>query len=101
MDGTVGRMDQKGPPLTLGGAAAMSEVLTHFKPGEIIGLVAVMGGLMIPLTAIVCGFWYRSRLTAFKQDMVARGMSAHEIQAVLDAGNRPAHSSRPRHPCRC
>jgi hypothetical protein len=78
----------------------MSELLTHFKPGEIIGLVAVAGGLLIPITAILGGFWHRVRLTALKQDMVSRGMSAAEIQAVLDAGNKPAHSGRARHPCR-
>ena len=78
----------------------MSDLLTHFKPGEIIGLVAVIGGLMIPITAILGGFWYRARLTAFKQDMVARGMSAAEIQAVLDAGRKPAHSGHRHHACR-
>lgn len=78
----------------------MTELLTHFKPGEIIALVAVIGGLMIPITAILGGYWYRARLTAFKQDMVGRGMSAAEIQAVLDAGTKPTHSGHRRHPCR-
>lgn len=101
MVSTAGRMDQKGLPLKLGGAAAMSEVLTHFKPGEIIGLVAVLGGLMIPITAIVGGFWYRGRITALKHEMVSRGMTPDEIQAVLVAGTRPAHSGHRRHACRC
>jgi hypothetical protein len=78
----------------------MTELLTHFKPGEIIGLVAVAGGLLIPITAILGGFWYRARLTAFKQDMVNRGMSVAEIQAVLDAGNGASHSRHRRHACR-
>jgi hypothetical protein len=78
----------------------MTDVLTQFKPGEIIGLVAVAGGLLIPITAILGGFWYRARLTAFKQDMVSRGMSVAEIQAVLDAGNKPSHRGRPHHACR-
>ena len=79
----------------------MSEIVTHFKPGEIIALVAVIGGLMIPLTAILGGFWYNARLNAFKQDMVNRGMSPAEIQAVLTAGTKPVQQSRPRPPCRC
>ena len=78
----------------------MSEMLTYFKPGEIIALVAVVGGLMIPLTAIVGGYWYNARLTAFKQDMVNRGLSVAEIQAVLDAGKGRHHRSRPHHACR-
>ena len=28
----------------------MADLLTHFKPGEIIGLVAVAGGLLIALS---------------------------------------------------
>jgi hypothetical protein len=79
----------------------MSEIVTHFKPGEIIALVAVIGGLMIPLAAILGGFWYNARLTAFKQDMFNRGMSPAEIQSVLTAGNKPTDESRRRHPCRC
>ena len=78
----------------------MSEMLPYFKPGEIIALVAVAGGLLIPLTAILGGFWYRARLVAFKQDMVGRGMSPAEIQAVLEAGNRAVPSGHRRHPCR-
>ena len=77
----------------------MSDLLTHFKPGEIIALVSVLGGLMIPITAIVGGFWHRGRITALKHEMVSRGMSPEEIQAVLVAGNKPAHSGHRRHPC--
>jgi hypothetical protein len=77
----------------------MSEFLSHFKPGEIIGLVAVMGGLLVPLTAILGGFWHRGRLVALKRDMVNRGMTAEEIQAVMDAGNG-RQRDRNRHSCR-
>lgn len=75
----------------------MSEFLTHFKPGEIIGLVAVAGGLLVPLTAILGGIWHRGRVVALKRDMVNRGMTAEEIQAVMDAGNA---RGRNRNSCR-
>jgi len=69
----------------------MADLLTHFKPGEIIGLVAVAGGLLVALSAVLGGFWYQARLTALKQDMVSRGMSADEIRAVIDAGSKHRH----------
>ena len=78
----------------------MSELLMHFKPGEIIGLVAVAGGLLIALSAVLGRFWHQGRLTALKHDMVSRGMTADEIRAVLDAGANPRHGCRGRHPCR-
>jgi hypothetical protein len=77
----------------------MSEFLTHFKPGEIIGLVAVAGGLLIPIIAILGGIWHRGRVIALKRDMVNRGMTAEEIQAVMDAGNT-RNRERSRHSCR-
>lgn len=66
----------------------MTDLLTHFKPGEIIGLVAVGGGLLIPILAVIGGIWNRSRLTALKHEMVSRGMSADEIHGVLTAGTK-------------
>jgi hypothetical protein len=72
----------------------MTDLLTHFKPGEIIGLLAVAGGLLIALSAVVGGFWHQARLTALKQDMVSRGMSADEIRAVIDAGPKHHHGRR-------
>ncbi len=77
----------------------MTDLLSHFKPGEIIGLVAVAGGLLVPLTAILGGIWHRGRVVALKRDMVNRGMTADEIQAVLDAGNS-RRRERNRNSCR-
>jgi hypothetical protein len=78
----------------------MLDLLSHFKPGEIIGLVAVAGGLLVPLTVILGGFWHRGRLVALKRDMVNRGMTAEEIQSVLDAGSKLGRADRNRHSCR-
>jgi len=68
----------------------MSELLSRFEPGEMIGLVAVTGGLLCGLVAIIMGIWHEHRKTevnaALKQDMLNRGMSADDIRSVLDAG---------------
>jgi len=68
----------------------MNEILSKFNAGEIIGLVAVAGGLLCGLSAIIMGIWHENRKTevnaALKQDMLNRGMSAEDIRMVLDAG---------------
>jgi hypothetical protein len=70
----------------------MTELLSKFNAGELIGLVAVAGGLLIPIlcgvTAILTDYWHKVRQLALKQDMINRGMSADEIQVVLDAGTK-------------
>jgi hypothetical protein len=74
----------------------MSELLAKFGPGELIGLVAVGGGLLIPIlcgvTAILTDYFFKVRQLALKQDMLNRGMSADEIRLVLDAGSK--HSQK-------
>jgi hypothetical protein len=65
---------------------AMSDFLSRFHGGELIGLVAVVGGLLCGIVSIIGHFWHENRETALKRDMVERGMSAEEIQAVLYAG---------------
>ena len=75
----------------------MSEFLSKFDAGELIGLVAVGGGLLIPilcgLTAIVTEHFFKLRQLALKQDMINRGMSAEEIQMVLDAGTKSSRKN--------
>ena len=70
----------------------MGDLLSKFDPGELIGLVAVGGGLLIPIlcgvTAIITDYFYKIRQLALKQDMLNRGMSAEEICLVLDAGSK-------------
>ncbi|HEV3163236.1 MAG TPA: hypothetical protein VGZ22_04290 [Isosphaeraceae bacterium] len=70
----------------------MFELLSRFNPGELIGLVAVGGGLFCGLTAIVMGVWHANRrleiVAALKQDMLDRGMSADDIRTVLDSGSK-------------
>lgn len=68
----------------------MTEFLSKFDAGETIGLVAVGGGLLCGMVAIVGGIvakcWCHCRDIAFKESMIARGMSAEEIQTVIECG---------------
>jgi len=71
----------------------MAEMLAKFDGGEIIGLIAVIGTFLCGALGICLGFCYqwqesrRAEITAgLKQDMLSRGMTAEEIQIVLDAG---------------
>lgn len=68
----------------------MTEFLSRFPTDAIIGLVAVVGAFLCGIPAVIGGFWYALRTAeisgALKQDMLNRGMSAEEIQIVLDAG---------------
>jgi hypothetical protein len=72
----------------------ISELLAKFDSGELIGLVAVIGGLLVGSLVIMLGFFAQAQksrrvemLSALKQDMLKRGMSAEEIQLVLNCGS--------------
>jgi hypothetical protein len=71
----------------------MTEFLSKFDSGELIGLVAVTGGLLCGLVAIVGGIVAKcvchAREIAFKEDMIARGMSADEIRTVMQKDRHP------------
>ena len=51
--------------------------------------LAVVFGCSIPIIAIIAGSWFSIEKmksnNALKRDMIGRGMSAEEIQAVLSA----------------
>jgi hypothetical protein len=88
------------------------QLLDKFNSGEIIGLVAVGGGLIVGLACgilgILLGFYHQAQetrraetLAALKQDMLNRGMSAEEIRTVLEAGpNSVGKKGSSHHPCR-
>jgi hypothetical protein len=81
----------------------MLEWLSQLSAGQMIGLIAVIGGPLIAIVAIVSAAWARVRraelqarraetAAALKEQMIERGMSADEIVRVLDAGqSSPAH----------
>jgi hypothetical protein len=70
----------------------MYELLNKMEPGELIGLVAVVGWFVCGTVAIVMGVGLAMRRTelaaALKKDMLERGMTAEEIRIVMDAGSK-------------
>jgi|HubBroStandDraft_6_1064221.scaffolds.fasta_scaffold804554_1 hypothetical protein len=84
----------------------MHDLLAKLNSEEILGLVAILGafacGLVIAPLGIALGFYHQAQetrraetLAALKQDMLNRGMSADEIQTVLEAGtDRPGKAFR-------
>jgi hypothetical protein len=69
----------------------MHDVFSRFNPGEMIGLVAVLGCVVCGLVAIMMGVGFAMRkqelLAGLKKSMLDRGMSADEIKMVIDAGS--------------
>ena len=65
----------------------MTEFLSNIKGGELIGLVAVGGGLLCGIISILMGGMYKMRQLSLKEEMVQRGMSAEDICAVLGSGS--------------
>src|SRR5271166_5663669 len=70
----------------------MYELLSKMEPGQLIGLVSVVGGLVCGIVAIVMGVGLETRrvelAAALKRDMLERGMSAEEIRIVMEAGSK-------------
>ena len=68
----------------------MIDFLSRFNAGELIALVAIVGGLVSGPIILFGIFWHDLHktevLARLKQDMLDRGMSAEEIKTVLDAG---------------
>jgi hypothetical protein len=68
------------------------------EPGEFIGLVAAVGGIVGGIIAIVMGIGLEIRRTELaaelKKNMIERGMSAEEIRIVMESGSK--YSPRPR-----
>jgi len=72
----------------------MADWISQQSAGSLVALVAVTGGLLVALVSIVGGLWTNVRHTEYlarktewevtlKRDMVARGMSAEEIERVM------------------
>jgi hypothetical protein len=79
----------------------MFELLSRFHPGELIGLSAVVGGLVVGAIAVVMGIGLEMRkielAAALKKDMIERGMTPEEIRTVMEAGqNHPHANHKPR-----
>ena len=72
----------------------MYELLSKWTPSELIGLVALSGGLVIGLAAVVMGIWADLRKTTlaydFKRELLERGLSPEEIRLVMETGPKRA-----------
>jgi hypothetical protein len=70
----------------------MAEFLSRLNFGEMVGFIAITGGLLIGFVAVVGGIWSGVRkkeiAAGLKHDMLERGMSAEDIRMVLDAGKK-------------
>ena len=79
----------------------MFELLSKFEPGELIGLTAVVGGLICGILGTVMGIGLAIRKmeleASLKKSMLERGMSAEEIRMVIDTGSCPSleHGKQP------
>lgn len=76
----------------------MSELLSRMDGGQLLGLVAIVGGLLLMAATAIAGIWagvrhadFQARQaeaeTALKQDMISRGMSVDDIERVLTASS--------------
>lgn len=67
-------------------------LLDRFNNGELLFLFILVSGLVCAVLGIVAGTWLKARQleidAALKKEMLSRGMSAEEIQAVIEAGSR-------------
>jgi hypothetical protein len=70
----------------------MAEILSKFSAGELIAVIAIVGGLLVGLFVMMADYWHRIRkaeiAAKLKHDMLDRGMSAEEIRIVLEAGTK-------------
>lgn len=53
--------------------------------------LSVAGAFAIPIVAVISYYWYRATKAradaALKQTLANRGMSAHEIERVMESGH--------------
>lgn len=70
----------------------MPEILDKFSPGQLIGLVATVGGILGWIIISVAQQWRKVRLAemeaALKQQMLERGMAATDMEQVLRSSKR-------------
>ena len=71
----------------------MESFFQKLEGGEIIGLVAIGGTMLCGIIAVISNAW-RSMHTAtleasLKEQMIAKNMSAADIEKVLKASNPP------------
>ena len=82
----------------------MSEFLAKFSGGEMIGFASVVGGLLLAAIGVMVVQWRRVRVAelevGLKQQMLEKGMSAVEIEQVMNAGRPAGRASSTAGECR-
>jgi hypothetical protein len=78
--------------------ASWETIVEQFLHREAVIVLIVFGTLSLTGIAFIWGvIWHRMRQAeidaALKSEMIQRGMSADEIQQVLEAGSRRRHRS--------
>jgi hypothetical protein len=72
----------------------MTEILSRLSSDDLLGAIAIGGGLLIAAIAILSLHWRRIRVAEIeanlKQHMLERGMSAAEIAQVIRASSQRA-----------
>ena len=67
----------------------MDTILSKVNSHDMVAVIAIAGGILVAITAIIAGNWARMRRTemelALKRDMLERGLSAEDIERVLNA----------------
>jgi hypothetical protein len=70
----------------------MVELLSKFDAGELIAVIAIVGGLICGTIVMIGDYWYKIRKAELqaklKQEMLERGMSADEMRDVLEVGTK-------------
>jgi hypothetical protein len=74
----------------------MLEFLSRWDSGEVIGLAAVLGGMLVVIIGTIAHYWAQMRRdelsAALKQEMLNRGMNADQIRQVLEANPKSAEN---------
>ena len=78
---------------------AIIDLINRSKADDLVALVLIFGGsVVVGLVAIILTFIYKSRAREadmnLKHEMLARGMSADEIEKVLAATSSPTDLKR-------
>ena len=70
----------------------MHDLFARFHPDELIGLTAVVGGVLVALTWVVAYYWRKVRQveteTALKHELVQRGLTIADVERVMRAGKQ-------------
>jgi hypothetical protein len=74
---------------------AIANLINRADPEAFFGIVIAVGGaFLVAIVGIIVWHWYKWRKREIdanlKLDMLARGMSAEDIERVLSAGTAPA-----------